>query len=92
MSELLSTEQYKDIAAGLTLPTKAFINGVYVDAIDGATMASINPATGEEITQIAACKAADVDLAVANAKAKGIKIAKKLDVAGQPIADNKANP
>ncbi len=69
MSELLSTQQYRDIAAGLTLPTKAFINGAFVDAIDGSTMASINPATGEELAQIAACKKADVDLAVANAKA-----------------------
>ena len=69
MSELLSTQQYRDIAAGLTLPTKAFINGAFADAIDGSTMASINPATGEELAQIAACKKADVDLAVANAKA-----------------------
>ncbi|NQZ30834.1 MAG: aldehyde dehydrogenase [Oceanospirillaceae bacterium] len=69
MSELLSTAEYKAIAAGLTLPTQAFINGEFVDAIDGATMPSINPATGEVLAYIAACNTADVDLAVANAKA-----------------------
>lgn len=69
MSDLLTTQQYQAIAADLTLPTQAFINGAYVDAIDGATMPSINPATGETLAQIAACKQADVDLAVANAKA-----------------------
>ncbi len=69
MSELLSTEEYKAIAAGLKLPTRAFINGEFVDAIDGATMQSINPATGEVLADIAACKTADVDLAVANGKA-----------------------
>ena len=69
MSELLSTEEYKSIAAGLKLPTRAFINGEFVDAIDGATMQSINPATGEVLADIAACKTADVDLAVANGKA-----------------------
>ena len=69
MSELLSTAEYKAIAAGLVLPTQAFINGEFVDAIDGATMASINPATGEVLAEISACKVADVNLAVANAKA-----------------------
>ncbi|MCJ8339378.1 MAG: aldehyde dehydrogenase [Pseudomonadales bacterium] len=69
MTELLSTEEYKSIAAGLKLPTRAFINGEFVDAIDGATMQSINPATGEVLADIAACKTADVDLAVANGKA-----------------------
>jgi len=68
MSELLSTEEYKEIAANLTLPTGAFINGEFVDAIDGNTMASVNPATGEVIANIAACNAADVECAVANAK------------------------
>ncbi|EPJ46279.1 MAG: hypothetical protein OFPI_34240 [Osedax symbiont Rs2] len=69
MSELLSTQEYQAIAAGLKLPTRAFINGEFVDAIDGATMQSINPATGAVLADIAACKTADVDLAVANAKA-----------------------
>ena len=69
MSELLTTEEYKKVAAQLSLPTQAFINGEFVDAIDGATMQSINPATGEVLADVTACKAADVDLAVANAKA-----------------------
>ncbi|MGB1238901.1 MAG: aldehyde dehydrogenase [Pseudomonadales bacterium] len=69
MSELLTTEQYHEIASNLKLPTQAFINGQYVDPVGGATMSSINPATGEELAQVAACKAEDVDIAVANAKA-----------------------
>jgi gamma-glutamyl-gamma-aminobutyraldehyde dehydrogenase len=68
MSELLTTAQYRDIAAQLTLPTRAFINGEYVDAIDGNTMQSINPATGEVLANVAACNEKDVNLAVANAK------------------------
>jgi gamma-glutamyl-gamma-aminobutyraldehyde dehydrogenase len=68
MSQLLTTAQYRDIAAQLTLPTRAFINGEYVDAIDGNTMQSINPATGEILANVAACNEKDVNLAVANAK------------------------
>jgi gamma-glutamyl-gamma-aminobutyraldehyde dehydrogenase len=68
MSELLSKEKYMKVAAALSLPTQAFINGEYVSAIDGNTMQSINPATGEVLAELSACNAADVDLAVANAK------------------------
>ena len=40
-----------------------------VDAASGETFARINPATGVEIAQVAACDAADVDRAVAGARA-----------------------
>ena len=68
MSDLLTTSEYQDIANNLVLPTQAFINGQYVDAIDGNTMASINPATGKLLANVAACNDKDVNLAVANAK------------------------
>ena len=69
MTDLLTKQQYQAIADELTLPARAFINGEYVDAVDGNTMPSINPATGNVLAEIAACNHKDVDIAVANAKA-----------------------
>ncbi|MEO1797029.1 MAG: aldehyde dehydrogenase [Pseudomonadota bacterium] len=68
MSELLTKAEYKAIAAGLDLPAQAFIDGSFRPAASGATFATINPATGETLTQIAACGAADVDFAVTKAR------------------------
>ena len=56
-------------AAGLTIRGQAFIDGRYVDAASGATFDSINPATGKLLAKVAACDQADVDRAVANARA-----------------------
>ncbi|GAA5131780.1 aldehyde dehydrogenase [Thalassotalea piscium] len=68
MSELLTKQEYSEIAKKITLPNKAFINGQFVDAQSGQTMPSENPATGEVLTEIASCDASDVNIAVANAK------------------------
>ena len=68
MSDLLTIQDYKAIAAGLTLPQNAFIDGAFRPAISGKTFATVNPATGAVLTEIAACGAADVDLAVAKAR------------------------
>jgi len=43
---------------------KLLINNEWVDSISGKTFATINPATGEEICQVAEADAADVDKAV----------------------------
>ena len=67
MSDLLTTEEYKAIAAGLTFPTQAFIDGGFRAAISGETFESSNPATGDLIANVAACGAADVDVAVEKA-------------------------
>lgn len=40
------------------------IDGKWVDALDGATIATVNPSTGETIADLAAATATDVDLAV----------------------------
>ena len=48
---------------------KLLINGKWVDAASGKTFATINPSTGEPITQVAEADAADVDKAVAAARA-----------------------
>ncbi|MCG6114030.1 MAG: aldehyde dehydrogenase [Mesorhizobium sp.] len=55
---------YGAIAEKLRIETRAFINGAHRDAASGGTFASVNPATGAEIAQVAACGADDVDRAV----------------------------
>ncbi|WP_209504673.1 MULTISPECIES: aldehyde dehydrogenase [unclassified Ruegeria] len=66
--DLLTQDEYKSIAAGLTLPTGAFIDGAFRPAISGRTVATVNPATGENLADIASCDGADVDFAVAKAR------------------------
>ncbi|OAB54595.1 aldehyde dehydrogenase [Pseudomonas thivervalensis] len=68
MADLLSKEQYAAIAAQLKFPTQAFINGEFRDALSGKTFITTNPATGEQLAEIAACDSRDVDVAVAAAK------------------------
>ena len=48
---------------------KLFINNEWVDAKDGKTFITYNPATGEPIAELAEASAEDVDKAVAAAKA-----------------------
>ena len=45
-------------------PTKLLINNRWVNSHSGKTFPTINPATGEEICQVAEADAADVDDAV----------------------------
>lgn len=68
MTKLLTREEYEAVAAGIHFPTNAFIDGGFHPAVDGKTFASVNPATGEELAQIASCTAADVDVAVVCAR------------------------
>ena len=49
--------------------TKILIGNKWVDSISGKTFATINPATGEEICQVAEADAPDVDMAVKAARA-----------------------
>src|SRR5215472_11221991 len=49
--------------------TKLLINGKWVDSVSGKTFPTINPSTGEVITHVAEADAADVDKAVAAARA-----------------------
>lgn len=50
-------------------PDQLFINGEWVDAVDGGRFQSWNPGTGEVLAEIAEAKADDVDRAVAGARA-----------------------
>lgn len=51
------------------MKTQLFINGAWVDGVDGNTIDVINPANGSVITSVSEAKEADVDKAVAAAKA-----------------------
>jgi gamma-glutamyl-gamma-aminobutyraldehyde dehydrogenase len=55
-------------AKSLRYETRHFIDGAYVDSLDGARLSVINPATGVELTTVAAGSAADIDRAVQAAK------------------------
>lgn len=55
-------------AQALKPRNQAFINGRFVDAQGGQTFASINPATGQKLADVAACQVSDVDAAVAAAR------------------------
>lgn len=68
MADLLTRAEYEAVAAALDLPATAFIDGTFRPAISGKTFTSTNPATGAVLCEIAACGAADVDLAVARAR------------------------
>ena len=64
MSNLLTKEQYAAVAADIKFYVHPFIDGKYQQSKVGNTMDTVNPATGEVLTQVAACDASDVDYAV----------------------------
>ncbi|WP_027857674.1 aldehyde dehydrogenase [Marinobacterium jannaschii] len=68
MSDLLTREEYQAIAADLNPASMSFIDGAFRPASNGATLEVTNPATGEKITDIAACTAEDVDFAAQKAR------------------------
>ena len=51
-----------------TLRSRMWIGNAWSDAADGGTFATVNPATGETIVEVASAGAADVDRAVAAAR------------------------
>lgn len=55
-------------AAQKRLETRLYIDGKYVDALDGGRFENVNPATGEVIGAYAAGNAKDIDRAVAAAR------------------------
>lgn len=48
--------------------SKIFINNQFVESVSGKTFATLNPATGSEITQVSEGDAADINAAVAAAR------------------------
>ena len=67
MSEL-SHKDWMVKAAAIRFRDKAFIDGQFVAARSGRTFASINPATGETLAEVASCGEEDIGLAVAAAR------------------------
>jgi gamma-glutamyl-gamma-aminobutyraldehyde dehydrogenase len=61
-------EQWQTLADGLSLRTRAFIDGRYVDAASGASFPCISPIDGRVLAQVAECGQRDVDHAVAAAR------------------------
>jgi len=68
MPNLLTHEEYKSIAADLSLPLNAYVNGKFTSPRSGKTMDTINPATGESLGMMAACNSEDVDYTVTKAR------------------------
>ncbi|MDX1466827.1 MAG: aldehyde dehydrogenase family protein, partial [Halomonas sp.] len=68
-----SREEWQALAAELCgkrgLETRAYIDDAFVEAQSGATLATVNPATGETLAEVASCDAADAEVAVAAARA-----------------------
>lgn len=64
----LSHAEFLAIASKQKPNGQAFIDGKFCDALDGEKFATINPATDQVLAEVAHCKAADVDRAVAAAR------------------------
>ena len=46
---------YKSIASKIKFEGRAFIDGKYVEAIDGEKFENINPATGDKLCTVSKC-------------------------------------
>jgi len=68
MSDLLTLEDYQNLAKAIDYPRAAFIDGRY-QVGSGSGLPTVNPATGETLCEISACNADDVELAVGKARA-----------------------
>jgi len=56
-------------AAALKIEGRAFVDGAYTPALDGATFARISPIDGKVFAHVADCGAAEIDRAVRAARA-----------------------
>ena len=67
MSNLLTRQEYSAIAEHIDYPRAAFIDGRYRPG-NGASLFATNPATGDVISEIAACNGEDVEFAANKAR------------------------
>ena len=58
-----------DAVSGLDIRAQAFVDGSYVDAVSGETFDCVSPIDGAVVAKVAACDTADVERAVAGARA-----------------------
>ena len=63
MANVQNLEFWQASANNLVAEGRAFINGQYVDAVDGGTFACVSPIDQRILCQVASCTEADADLA-----------------------------
>ncbi|MEX3010782.1 aldehyde dehydrogenase [Hoeflea sp. TYP-13] len=68
MADLLTHQEYQALSKAIDFPNCAFIDGGFKKAASGDTFETINPATGEKLTDIAACGVEDVNYTVLKAR------------------------
>ncbi len=69
MSAQIPQIDWHERAKSVELPSQAFIGGKYVDAASGETFDNISPIDGRVLGKVASTDSADVDVAVASARA-----------------------
>lgn len=69
MSQALTRDDWEKRVAALELPGAAYIDGAQVDVASGQTFANFSPTTGDVLGDVASADVADVDRAVAAARA-----------------------
>ncbi len=60
---------WQALAGQLDIEGRAFINGRFVDALSGRSRATMNPADGSELANVALCGIEDAEVAVSGARA-----------------------
>lgn len=68
MSANLTHADWQRLAGELRFETRALIGDAFVDAASGETFATVNPATGQTLAEVAACDTPDVEAAVRHAR------------------------
>lgn len=61
-------KHWQDLAAKVSPETRLFIDGKFVDAVDGQRFTTFNPATGKPIVEMVRGNSKDIDLAVRAAR------------------------
>ncbi|MDN3522427.1 aldehyde dehydrogenase [Halomonas ramblicola] len=69
MSRPETLADWQALAKSLSYETRAFIDDEFVPAESGETFATVNPATGETLAEVASCDAPDAERAVDHARA-----------------------
>ncbi len=63
-------QDWNSDAAVLEIEGRAFINGRYQDTLAGETRATVSPANGQKLADVANCGIEDADRAVAVARGR----------------------
>ncbi|MGI9528855.1 MAG: aldehyde dehydrogenase [Acidimicrobiia bacterium] len=66
---MTTVDQWRTAAADVDPRTDLLIDGAWTEAASGRRFATVNPATGSPIAEVAEADAADIDTAVASARA-----------------------